>query len=253
MKWFEHAEKKKAADAEAARLAAASLASKLDKNAAETVTGNVTFSGMTTLPATVFVGANSLSSLLASKLDAQLDKGLMGVKYSGYTHQDPTAIYNFPMLGSPRRYARLYLQVDEGSDYTYAFWGYIYHEDPNFVRWEFRIQFDDTAELYINDSLVVGSLHNDPESLPNRSTESNDPPPGLYLAPHTYHKINIYYSEGAGTSNHAGQFRFWYRAGLHSADENDWNDDLTSSYYNAITPFRCFNVWPFLASHEGGV
>ena len=48
---------------------AASLASKLDKNAAETVTGNVTFSGMTTLPATVFVGVNSLQTLLDAKLD----------------------------------------------------------------------------------------------------------------------------------------------------------------------------------------
>ena len=216
-------------------------------------------SELATRDSTIATLATSTTASLASKLDKNSAEtvitnqyGLMGAKYSGYTHQDPTAIYNYPMLGSPRRYERLYLEVDEGSNYTYAFWGYLYNEDPNLVYWQFRIQFDDTAELYINDELVVGYNVNQlqqPELVSMRSTESNDAP-GLMLLPHTYHKINIYYSEGAGTSIHSGQFRFWYRAGLHSADENGYSSYLASAYYSHATPlFRCFNVWPFLSSH----
>ena len=147
--------------------------------------------------------------------------GLMGAKWDGYYNDNTTLWQSQSLLKYPRKYTGIDLG-DEGSNYTYIWWGYVY--STTYQYWQFRTISDDGSHVYVNGALVVnnGGVHG------SQTVTSSV----LNLAKNTLHRIDIYHGEKDG----GAVMTFTWRA---STDNSTFTD-----FAETLTAFRCFNAGP---------
>jgi len=149
------------------------------------------------------------------------DTGLMGAKWSGYYNDNINAWYNFPLMLYPRKFTGINLG-DQGSSYTWIWWGYAY--STSYQYWQFRTVSDDASHVYVNGTLVVNNGGSHGAQTVTSST--------LNLARNTLHRIDIYHGELTG----GAEMTFTWRA---STDNSTFTD-----FAETLTAFRCLNAGP---------